>query len=229
MKKNLQAIVAVLMFFGFALSTSAALLTPNSGGLLTPIANWITRGGTLGTALIPAIQGDTIGDAANPWSSITATFLNVASSTRNLDMGGFQITNAGRITSTSLSATSTTATSTITNALSIGSATSSPNAIFNIAGASSTIPLVLISTSTPAFATTTVMVIDATGKVGIGTANPTVPLQVTTTDANATTSVELGKVSQNKGTCLVMYDAVGTAQYLSVQGGVLKVSSTSCK
>lgn len=67
------------------------------------------------------------------------------------------------------------------------------------------------------------------GNVGIGTTTPTVPLQVTTSSANATTTVEIGKLNQNKGSCLVMYDVAGTVQYVSIVSGAFVISATSCK
>jgi hypothetical protein len=76
------------------------------------------------------------------------------------------------------------------------------------------------------------MVINSLGQVGMGLgATPilTASLQVATTTTNATTTVELGKTGQNKGTCLVMYDVTGTVQYVTIQGGALVVSSVSCK
>lgn len=76
--------------------------------------------------------------------------------------------------------------------------------------------------ATPAF------VITSAGQVGIGTTTPDVPLQVTTASANATTTMEIGKANQNKGTCLKMYDAVGVLKYVSIQGGSLVVSDNSC-
>lgn len=73
------------------------------------------------------------------------------------------------------------------------------------------------------------MVLEASGKLGIGTTTPSSPLQVTVPTANATTSIEVGKSGQNKGSCLVMYDDAGTVQYVSISGGALVVSATSCK
>lgn len=54
-------------------------------------------------------------------------------------------------------------------------------------------------------------------------------LKVATSTNNATTSVEIGKASQNKGSCLVMYDATGAVKYVSVIGTSLVVSATSCQ
>jgi hypothetical protein len=62
---------------------------------------------------------------------------------------------------------------------------------------------------------------------GGGSAN--VSFGVATSTTNATTTIELGKPGQNKGTCLVMYDATGAVQYVTVQSGALLVSSVSCK
>ena len=67
------------------------------------------------------------------------------------------------------------------------------------------------------------------GVIGIGTTSPNSTLHVTTPDNNATTSAEIGKSGQSKGSCLVMYDAAGTVQYVSIVGGVFAISATSCK
>jgi hypothetical protein len=66
------------------------------------------------------------------------------------------------------------------------------------------------------------------GKIGIGTTTPDASLQVATTTANATTTVDLGKAGQTKGTCLIMYDATGAKKYVSIQSGAFVISSTQC-
>ena len=73
------------------------------------------------------------------------------------------------------------------------------------------------------------VVINKTGNVGIGTTTPTTMFQVATSTANATTTIEVGKANQNKGSCLKMYDAAGTLQYVSIQGGSFAISATSCE
>ncbi len=77
------------------------------------------------------------------------------------------------------------------------------------------------------------LVLGATGvnavNVGIGTTTPSALLHVTASTTNATTTIEIGRVGQNKGSCLVMYDAAGTVQYVSIQGGAFVVSSGSCR
>lgn len=67
------------------------------------------------------------------------------------------------------------------------------------------------------------------GRIGIGTTSPTTQLQVTAQTLNSTTSIEVGKSNQNKGSCLVLYDAAGTVQYVSIVGGAFAISTTSCK
>ena len=57
------------------------------------------------------------------------------------------------------------------------------------------------------------------GSFGIGTTTPTANLQVTTSTANATTSVQFGKASQNKGTCLTLYDTNGSPVYAYIAAG----------
>ena len=70
---------------------------------------------------------------------------------------------------------------------------------------------------------------NSSGFIGIGTTTPTVSLQVATSTANATTTIEVGKTDQNKGSCLKMYDVAGTLQYVSIQGGSFAISATSCE
>jgi hypothetical protein len=73
------------------------------------------------------------------------------------------------------------------------------------------------------------MRITSTGTVGIGVTAPTASLEVATSTSNATTTVSIGTSGQNKGSCLVMYDATGAVKYVSIQAGALVVSSTSCR
>jgi hypothetical protein len=65
--------------------------------------------------------------------------------------------------------------------------------------------------------------------IGIGTTTPTTQLQVTAAAANATTTLTVGKANQTKGSCLELFDAVGTAYYASVVGGAFQLSTESCK
>jgi hypothetical protein len=67
--------------------------------------------------------------------------------------------------------------------------------------------------------------------VGINTTAPLAPLQVVATTTNATTTVIIGKAGQNKGSCLQLYDAAGTAVYAYVAAGAstFTLSATSCK
>lgn len=73
------------------------------------------------------------------------------------------------------------------------------------------------------------MRIDNSGNVGIGTTTPTTQLQATNSSDNATSTMEIGKTGQNKGSCLKMYDAVGTVKYVSIQGNSFVISDTSCQ
>jgi hypothetical protein len=68
------------------------------------------------------------------------------------------------------------------------------------------------------------------GKVGIGSSTPAASLQVTNTAANATTTVEIGKSGQNKGSCLKLYRSDGSAIYASVSAGAttFTLSTTAC-
>lgn len=72
------------------------------------------------------------------------------------------------------------------------------------------------------------MALDSNG-LGIGVSAPTAPLEVATLSSNATTTVVVGKSGQNKGSCLELYDVTGTVVYVTVQGGALVVSATSCR
>lgn len=67
--------------------------------------------------------------------------------------------------------------------------------------------------------------------VGIGTTTPTTALHVTDSSANATTTVTVGKVGQNKGSCLELFDSAGTAVYAYVIAGgtTFTLSTVSCK
>jgi len=67
------------------------------------------------------------------------------------------------------------------------------------------------------------------GNVGIGTTTPTTQFQATNSTANATTTIEFGKVNQNKGSCIILYDSSGTAYYCSVEGGTFTCDTTSCE
>jgi len=67
------------------------------------------------------------------------------------------------------------------------------------------------------------------GNVGIGTTTPTTNLQVTTSSSNATSTLTVGKANQTKGSCLELFDAVGTPHYLSVVSGSLQLDTNSCK
>lgn len=73
------------------------------------------------------------------------------------------------------------------------------------------------------------MVFDGNGSLGVGTSTPLANLQVTTTSANATTSVQLGKPNQNKGTCLTYYDSAGTPVYAYIPAGTTAFTLTSTK
>jgi len=67
------------------------------------------------------------------------------------------------------------------------------------------------------------------GNVGIGTSTPIVSLQVATSTANATTTIEFGKLNQDKGTCLKMYSATGTPAYCYLIGANFVCSTVSCE
>lgn len=69
------------------------------------------------------------------------------------------------------------------------------------------------------------------GFTGIGTTTPATPLQVTVSASNATSTLTVGKVGQNKGSCLELFDSAGTAVYAYVPAGgtAFTLSATSCK
>ncbi len=73
------------------------------------------------------------------------------------------------------------------------------------------------------------MRIDSLGRVGINVTNPIAVLEVATSTSNATTSIAVGKAGQNKGSCLVMYDATGAVKYVSIQSNAFVISNTSCQ
>jgi hypothetical protein len=67
-------------------------------------------------------------------------------------------------------------------------------------------------------------------RVGIGTSTPVANLQATTLTANATTTIELGKADQNKGSCMKLYRTDGSAIYAYVAAGAtaFTLSTTAC-
>lgn len=70
------------------------------------------------------------------------------------------------------------------------------------------------------------------GLFAFGSSTPVATLQVTATSSNATTSLQVGKAGQTKGTCLTIYTATGTPVYMTVQsysGGVPVASYTDIK
>jgi hypothetical protein len=73
-----------------------------------------------------------------------------------------------------------------------------------------------------------IFTINPRGSVGIGVSSPSASLEVATSTSNATTTVVIGKASQNKGSCLVMYDAAGAVKYVSIQAGAFVISATAC-
>lgn len=69
----------------------------------------------------------------------------------------------------------------------------------------------------------------STGAIGIGSSTPKATWQITATSTNATTTLEIGKSGQTKGSCIKMYRYDGTAVYLTVTNvNVLVVSTTAC-
>lgn len=66
------------------------------------------------------------------------------------------------------------------------------------------------------------------GFLGIGTTTPVAQFQVTSSTTNATSTVEIGKAGQTKGSCMIMYDTTGATQYVSIKGGLLNVSTVAC-
>ena len=72
--------------------------------------------------------------------------------------------------------------------------------------------------------------VTSSGTVGVGTSTPVADFQVTNASANATSTMEIGKSGQTKGTCLKIYDSAGTAWYVTVStGGTLSASASTCK
>ena len=86
-------------------------------------------------------------------------------------------------------------------------------------------------TGTTLTATSTTVISQIVFRLGIGTSTPVTPLHVTTTSANATSTLTVGKVGQNKGTCLEFFDQAGTAVYFSIVAGATTFtgSADSCK
>jgi hypothetical protein len=68
------------------------------------------------------------------------------------------------------------------------------------------------------------------GKIGVGTTTPIANFQVTNSSSNATTTMEVGKSGQTKGSCLKMYRTDGSAIYAYVAAGAttFTLSTTAC-
>lgn len=69
--------------------------------------------------------------------------------------------------------------------------------------------------------------INAAGKIGIGTTTPAANLQVTTINSNATSSLQVGKANQTKGSCVTFYDSAGTPVYMYFAAGSTAPTYTS--
>jgi len=67
-------------------------------------------------------------------------------------------------------------------------------------------------------------------QVGLGTTTPKANFQVTATTSNATTTMEIGKANQTKGSCIKLYDSTGAAWYYTPTPGTgaLTPASASC-
>lgn len=68
------------------------------------------------------------------------------------------------------------------------------------------------------------------GKIGAGSTTPVANFQVTNTSSNATTTMEVGKTGQDKGSCIKLYRTDGSAIYGYVAAGAtsLTLSTTAC-
>lgn len=69
------------------------------------------------------------------------------------------------------------------------------------------------------------------GNVGVGTTTPVANFQVTNASANATTTIEVGKSGQSKGSCVKLYDATGVGWYYTPAvgtGALTAASASSC-
>lgn len=85
------------------------------------------------------------------------------------------------------------------------------------------------NSTTAGVAPVTAMVIDQNLHVGIGSTTPIADLQVSTSTANATTSLQFGKPNQNKGTCITYYDTAGTPVYGFIATGATAFTYTATK
>jgi hypothetical protein len=65
--------------------------------------------------------------------------------------------------------------------------------------------------------------------VSVGTSSIDKTFHASNPAANATTSIEFGKLGQSKGTCLKMYSATGTATYCVISGTTFTCSANSCE
>lgn len=71
------------------------------------------------------------------------------------------------------------------------------------------------------------MRLTSAASVGIGTTTPIADFQATDAGANSTTTVELGKTGQNKGSCLKLYRTDGSAIYAYVAAGATSFTLTT--
>lgn len=70
---------------------------------------------------------------------------------------------------------------------------------------------------------------DSSQILSIGTSTSNALFQVTATTTNATSSIEIGKRGQNKGSCIKMYRYDGTGVYITVNNAnALVVSTVAC-
>lgn len=112
----------------------------------------------------------------------------------------------------------------INNNGNVGIGTTSPWGLLSVNANGISGPQFVVGSSTK-----TDFIITNTGNIGIGTTTPTTMFQVATSTANATTTIEIGKASQNKGSCLKLYNSVGSVYYCRIDGGTLTCNTTSCE
>lgn len=74
------------------------------------------------------------------------------------------------------------------------------------------------------------MTITSAGTIGIGTTTAVADFQTTNANSNATSTLELGKANQNKGSCMKLYRTDGSAIYAYVAAGTtaFTLSTTAC-
>jgi len=235
----------VLTVTGTAASSFAGAL---GVGTSTPIASLAVQGigginpfviaSSTGTSLIMVLQNGNVGiGTTSPAAKLTVSGTGAAGTQMRSEFANTNTTLTGAGTAITLINTD----QTVNNFAGIDFKSQNTSGaeiisskivgIFGARSASQVEGLLSFLTRSAGGAINEKMRIDGVGNVGIGTSTPATQFQVTTSSLNATTTITIGKAGQNKGSCLELYDAGGTAVYAYVAPGAttFTLSAASCK